>query len=135
MTLPFDEGFVPPPAEDGRWVSRDEWRTIALTAVLDVAVPLKMQRMADWTPEQRIRYARNRWALMTGLLDKGGLSGGAELLTGGGERVKDEFVVLTGVLAALAYQPGGVTFGGMHWCTDHGACEMAALEAVERVNA
>ncbi len=29
-------------------------------------------------------------------------------------------------LAALAYQPGGVTFAGMHWCTDHEACKAAA---------
>lgn len=25
-------------------------------------------------------------------------------------------------LAALAYAPGGVTFAGQHWCTDHQVC-------------
>ena len=28
-------------------------------------------------------------------------------------------------LACAAFQPGGVTFAGQHWCVDHGECEAA----------
>lgn len=49
---------------------------------------------------------------------------------GGGSA--DTFNHLARGLAALAYQPGGVTFAGRHWCTDHAACESAAAEAEAR---
>ena len=34
-------------------------------------------------------------------------------------------------LACAAYQPGGVTFAGLHWCADHAECEAAASAVAE----
>lgn len=31
-------------------------------------------------------------------------------------------LALARCLAIAAYQPGGITFAGLHWCTDHAAC-------------
>ena len=45
---------------------------------------------------------------------------------GGG--TADTFNHLARGLAALAYQPGGVTAFGRHWCTDHRACDAAEAE-------
>lgn len=36
-------------------------------------------------------------------------------------------------LAALAYAPGGVTFCGIHWCTDHAICEQADAYAAATI--
>lgn len=35
------------------------------------------------------------------------------------------FSKLASGLAAAAFQPGGITFSGQHWCTDHDACRAA----------
>lgn len=35
------------------------------------------------------------------------------------------FAALAGGLAAAAFQPGGVTWRGRHWCVDHARCEAA----------
>lgn len=40
----------------------------------------------------------------------------------------DTFGWLARGLAALAHAPGGVTFGGLHWCADHSACEAVEAE-------
>lgn len=123
----------PPFVAAETWIPRDEWRNILLTAALDVAVPTEMRRIADWTPQARIDYAREQWVPMTTSLGKDGLSGGAELMFGG-RHCAAEFATLARVLAALAYQPGGVMFAGMHWCADHEECEKAAAEAGERIH-
>ncbi|WP_433460721.1 hypothetical protein [Micromonospora sp. CA-248212] len=39
------------------------------------------------------------------------------------------FNALARALAAAAFQPGGITFAGMHWCTDHQQCADADADA------
>jgi hypothetical protein len=112
----FDEPPVDTPEEEpSPDLSREEWRAIVLTAAAD-----------------RVRYAREKWASMTTM--DSGLSGGAELLHGG-KAAKTELAILVDVLAALAFQPGGVVFAGLHWCTDHDECENAEKEARTRLEA
>jgi hypothetical protein len=36
------------------------------------------------------------------------------------------FAFLATGVACAAFQPGGITFAGMHFCTDHDACKAAA---------
>jgi hypothetical protein len=129
----FDEPPVDTPEEEpSPDLSREEWRAIVLTAALDAMVPVAMRRMADWSAADRVRYAREKWASMTTM--DSGLSGGAELLHGG-KAAKTELAILVDVLAALAFQPGGVVFAGLHWCTDHDECENAEKEARTRLEA
>lgn len=97
-------------------VTRDEHLLIALEA----AVPLRILDMRDWTPETRINEA----VFAMNAID----ARGDVLQYGGGKRgdVAHAFKWLATGLAAAAYQPGGVTFAGRHWCTDHAACVDAA---------
>jgi hypothetical protein len=70
--------------------------------------------------EQRIARA-------SGLADIIASQGDIILYRGGkkGETAK-AFNAMAEGLAIGAYQPGGVTFLGEHWCTDHEACLAAA---------
>lgn len=47
----------------------------------------------------------------------------------GGE---EAFAALARMVAALALQPGGVTFAGHHWCVLHRLCASATQITVER---
>lgn len=96
-----------------------------LTATLQVAVPLAIREMKDWDDDIRMGYARG-WGQY--IAEHGDII----LYRSGkkGESAK-AFAVLARGLGALAYQPGGVTFLGEHFCTDHALCE-AAAKAVER---
>lgn len=107
-----------------------------LADFLTLAVPLEIERMANADPQMRIEYARARWEVFQ---PRGGkqektaarLTGGA-VLASDGARVGEEAAIVAQVLAAMAYQPGGVTAFGIHWCADHAACETAGIEARRR---
>lgn len=108
-----------------------------LTDFLTVAVPLEIERMADADPQTRIDYARARWEIFQpngGKQEKTAarLTGGAVLATDGA-RAGEEAAIVAQVLAAMAYQPGGVTAFGQHWCTNHAACQTAATSARGRL--
>jgi len=94
---------------------------VDLAWYLDGAVRLEIARMAgdDWNHAIRAKVARQARARITDL------TGGAELLFGGRACIT-EYANLATALAALAYQPGGVTALGRHWCTNHQQCEFAA---------
>jgi hypothetical protein len=81
---------------------------------LRLAVPLRIMEIRDWTPQQRDNDAC--WYRQL-LVERGG---GDTLMYGGGRpgEVAVTFRNLVHALAALAYQPGGVTFSGVHWCAD-----------------
>ena len=96
-----------------------------LTSTLTLAVPLEMARLADLTPEQR----------RADVTSAGRAIGtyGDVLLYGGGRGIPSVFATVAKALAVLAYQPGGVTFDGVHFCADHQACRDADAEADARL--
>lgn len=94
-------------------------RCDTLMETLALAVPWRIWELQDRTPEQRVAIARRCKQEVA--------SHGDTLMFGGkkGEAAR-VFNALAEGLAVAAYQPGGVTFAGQHWCTDHEACERAA---------
>lgn len=100
-----------------------------LTAALGAAVPLAILDMKDWTFEARQAKALECSGIIA--------SQGDIILyrsSRKGETAK-AFTALAFGLAALAYQPGGVTFMELHFCTDHDECKAAAKAAAEMVPA
>lgn len=83
--------------------------------LLAVAVPLRIQEIRGLPDNERIALAAEAGQHIASHGDnlmfrsKKGASATAfnQLATG---------------LACAAYQPGGITFAGMHFCTDHNAC-------------
>lgn len=88
-----------------------------LAAALLVAVPLRMQEIALWTSQRRANDAA--WAME---LMRAGAAGDVLLYGGEPGRPAAAFAALTRGLAALAYEPSGVTVAGLHWCTAHAEC-------------
>ncbi|MEV7805055.1 hypothetical protein AB0O28_19100 [Microbispora sp. NPDC088329] len=88
-----------------------------LRLALQAAVPLEVMALAGATDEQR----RTAAAGASRTIGEHG-----DQLMFGGRRAADAFAAVARGLAVLAYQPGGVTFHGLHFCTDHAACETAA---------
>lgn len=103
-----------------------------LGGLLSVAVPVEIDRMRYMTEvtgeEYRLETAHKaaRWIAEHGgnVLYQGHKPGDSARA----------FAVLARGLAAAAFQPGGVTFAGIHWCTDHVLC-VAAREAAARLPA
>ena len=88
----------------------------ALLIALEAAVPLHIIELQDRTPEQRVAIAQRS-------ADEVACHGDT-LQFGGGKRgdVAAVFNHLARGLAAGAFAPGGITFAGHHWCTDHAVC-------------
>jgi hypothetical protein len=91
-----------------------------MLSTLQIAVPMWIEELRHIEPEQRLARA-------SGLADIIASQGDIILYRGGkkGETAK-AFNAMAEGLAIGAYQPGGVTFLGQHWCTDHEACLAAA---------
>jgi len=106
----------------------DDPRQITLLESLAFAVPLWIDEIRDITDEQRIARAKRCGATVA---ERG------DVLQFGGSKpgkAAEVFNALAEGLACAAYQPGGITFAGRHWCTDHAAC-LAAESAAEAVEA
>jgi hypothetical protein len=87
----------------------------ALTATLELAVPIRIWELRDRTPEQRARIAKRCAQVVA--------ERGDALMFGGKKgTAAAAFNALAEGLAVAAYQPGGVSFAGQYWCTDHAAC-------------
>ena len=101
-------------------------------AYLDAIMPFAILDMSTLTDEQRINAAQEAWGPVIDCDGKGKtqLTGGAALMYGG-PTYHDERKRLVTVVAAMAYQPGGIRWMGRHWCTDHDLCLDAAREAEE----
>lgn len=138
----------------------------ALTATLELAVPMWMLELKDVPFEQRQRLAAEAGQVIACQGDT--LQYGSKIQFGHGTREKaahdgrpsctvkdcpcggkgcaetkcwchrtgnpaysagEVFNHLARGLAVLAFQPGGVTFAGMHWCADHAECEAAQASA------
>jgi len=104
----------------------DDPRQITLVASLKFLVPLWIHEIRNLTDEQRVARA-NRYGRI--VAERGDV-----LQFGGGKKgqATEVFNALAEGLACAAYQPGGITVAGLHWCTDHRACldaEAAAEDA------
>lgn len=80
-----------------------------LADMLGLAVPIAIEEVRFWTPEQRIAYCHEHAATISERSDTlqfGGKKGEAGKL----------FAIVARALACLAYQPGGVRgFMGYRW--------------------
>lgn len=92
-----------------------------LPGFLDLAVPVEMMRLAGMSFEQRA-------AIVDG--EREVIAYRGDHIVFKAEETGRAAASLIRVLAALAYQPGGVDFMGHHWCADHAECEAAKAEAV-----
>lgn len=94
----------------------DDPRNITLVETLAFAVPLWMWELRDRTDKQRAAIAKRCGAMVA--------ERGDALQFGSKTRGKaaEVFNALAEGLGAAAYQPGGITFAGRHWCTDHQQC-------------
>ena len=87
----------------------------ALVETLALAVPLRIWELRGRTPQQRAVIARRCGQHIA--------EHGDSLMFGGKKgAAANAFNALAEGLAVAAYQPGGVTFAGRHWCADHAAC-------------
>lgn len=86
--------------------------------VLEIAVPLWIDKLRAYTEAERYAMAREDGQHIA--------SHGDNLMFRSKPGASaDAFNALARGLAIAAYQPGGVSFGGGHWCTDHDACKAA----------
>jgi hypothetical protein len=102
----------------------------ALIFGLQAAVPLWILELTALPEVERDARIRT-WARVGA--DEGGSKG--DVLQYGSKRRGEAAAVFNHLargLAAAAYQPGGVTWAGQHWCTDHAVCEGAEAEVAAR---
>lgn len=97
--------------------------THPLPGFLDFAVPVEMLRMQGASHEQHAAVVEREREVIAYRGDH---------IVFKAEETARATASLIRVLAALAYQPGGVDFMGHHWCSDHAACEFAKAEAAAR---
>lgn len=95
-----------------------------LTAALMAAVPLEFLTMRHWSERQRIAAAHAAARIVA---EKG------DVLQFPAKRgqAAPVFAALAKGLAAAAYQPGGITAFGQHWCGDHQVCQAAEQAAAD----
>jgi hypothetical protein len=86
--------------------------------LLAVAVPMHIAELRALTTDQRLGIARECGQVIAE-------HGDDLMFRSKPGRPAAAFNNLARGLAAAAYQPGGITFAGMHFCTDHGACQAA----------
>ena len=100
-------------------------QNITLIATLAFAVPLWMLELQDRTDNQRAAIAKRCSAMVA--------ERGDVLMFGSKTRGKaaEVFNALAEGIAAAAFQPGGITFAGRHWCIDHAVCQEAAACAAK----
>lgn len=80
----------------------------ALLPTLQLAVPLQIEVVRDWTPEARAAFCHEHAQLVAERSDTlmfGGKRGEAASL----------FNTLARALACMAFNPGGVAFMGVRW--------------------
>jgi hypothetical protein len=90
-----------------------------LLASLAAAVPLAVEEMRGWTVEQR-------WQATAGLADI--ICAQGDVLLYGGKGCAKAWGALMRALAVGAYQPGGSTFAGLHWCAAGCDCPQAHIQ-------
>ncbi len=94
-----------------------------LAGTLALAVPLWMERVKAYPEEIRLARARECGQVVA---ERGDIIQFRAKKRGETARA---FNALAEGIACAAFQPGGITFLGQHWCRDHEACRRA--EAAE----
>ncbi|GAB1646875.1 hypothetical protein [Krasilnikovia sp. MM14-A1259] len=95
-----------------------------LPIALEMAVPLHIGRLRHVDAARRMAEAADAATVIGSHGDD---------LQYGGKHCADAFNALARGLAIGAYQPGGITFAGMHWCTTiHEGCPQARPTAGKR---
>jgi hypothetical protein len=89
----------------------------ALTITLSAAVPLHIEEIRDWTPEQRMEKAQG----LAGIIAHKG-----DQLLYGGPDCAETFNALALGLACLAYVPGGVKLFGLEFQAENPNKESAS---------
>lgn len=90
-----------------------------LVEALRCAVPLHMAAIRTWPAARRRAYLPPGWAEAVGF-------GDAILFGGSWKRAVRVFDAYARGLAVLAYEPGGVSLFGAHWCASpHDGCPHA----------
>ncbi|MFI1194047.1 hypothetical protein ACH4T9_12430 [Micromonospora sp. NPDC020750] len=99
-----------------------------LVIALQAAVQLRILELRQHHPATRDRLC-SRWA--ADAVDP--VASRADAMQYGGKRgeAAQVFNALARGLAAAAFNPGGVTAFGEHWCVDHAACEAADRQAAD----
>jgi hypothetical protein len=90
------------------------WAAGLLLAALEERVPVEIEAMRPWDRDRRIALAHSlvdTIACGGDVLSYGSMKKGAK----GDAEVAEVFSALARGIAAGAFQPGGVTFIGMHW--------------------
>lgn len=94
----------------------------ALLSTLHLTVPFWIRDLGGLTDDQRSARANRCGRIVA--------EHGDVLMFGTKKRgqVTEVFNALAEGIACAAYQPGGITFAGHHWCTDHQECLDAAAD-------
>lgn len=130
-----------------------------LADALSGLVPLCQFEVAKWTEDQRTEFCREAGAVIACQGDTLQFGSGSRRRDNGARRLREHLqragrhqkcaepgcwcnktgqpeysraellTMLARALACAAYQPGGITVAGSHWCTDHAACEAAKTAA------
>lgn len=80
---------------------------------LEAAVPMHMWELQHTTDAQRVEIGHRCAELIAERGDQ---------LMYGGKSTADVFNALAEGIAVGAFQPGGITVFGRHWCSDHAVC-------------
>ncbi|MBO0813859.1 MAG: hypothetical protein J2P30_01695 [Actinobacteria bacterium] len=94
-----------------------------LEGMLQVTVPMWIAELRTYREEDRLAIGRRDGDFVA--------EHGDDVLYRGHKRGDSAkaFTAVARGLAVLAFQPGGVTAFGGHWCTDHEVCESADAKA------
>lgn len=95
-----------------------------LTLALATAVPLEIERLREADEELRTQLIAER----TGEAIADLIAAHGDDLLFGGRHCASTFAAVARALACLAWQPGGVTFAGLHCCARHDLCLAADAE-------
>lgn len=116
------------------WGRMDEGSLSALMPMLEVAVAQLIVDLAD-LPVPRRKQVAHEWtsAAVDPLASSGDMLVRRTRPRDGEPGTRTVFAHLARSLAAGAFLPGGVTFGGRHWCADHAACLNVAKSCAARV--
>lgn len=99
--------------------SSEKVRTSLLFTTLDAAVPLRIAELRDLDDMGRLALAAGAAAALAEHGDD---------LQYGGAHCRDAVAALIRGLAVGAYAPGGISFGGHHWCAAGCDCPAAHLQ-------
>ena len=94
--------------------------------LLAVAVPMRIAELRGVGDDERLKIAAECGQHIAG-------HGDDLMFRSRPGRSAEAFNKLALGLACAAYLPGGITFAGQHYCTDHAACT-AAVQAAAQPN-